>query len=212
MTLPRVVYLSAPPYGGEMLAFLRTLPCEVVAWSTTDIELWGTFTDYDLGLNFLGTRKIPENQITKHHWVNFHPAPLPEYRGRNLCYHAIKNGEKEFGSSVHYMDEGFDTGPIIEVNRFPIRKSDTAGDIHQTAIETCKILFRKWVQELLKGQVPSTPQRKEDGLYYNKQAIVESVDLYWDQERLIRALTVHPKHYAKVIVGGKRYKIVPEDC
>ena len=38
---------------------------------------------------------------------------LPEYRGRNILNWALINDEKEFGITVHYVDEGIDTGDII---------------------------------------------------------------------------------------------------
>jgi len=45
--------------------------------------------------------------------LNVHPALLPKYRGRYSTAHAIFNGEKTTGVTVHWMDEGIDSGPII---------------------------------------------------------------------------------------------------
>src|SRR3989344_6691916 len=58
--------------------------------------------------------------------INLHPAPLPQYRGCNSYSHAIMNGEKKYGVSLHYIDEGIDTGAIIGINHFPILETDTA--------------------------------------------------------------------------------------
>ncbi len=215
--LPRVVFLSAQPHGEEMLDYLHTLPCKPVAGTVIDAKMsWLSYvgTDYDLGLNFLGTRKIPADEVVRPRlgWVNFHPAPLPEYRGRNLCYHAILNDEKEFGATAHYMDATYDTGPIIEVQRFPLTHNLTAGCLHGWAVAACIQLFKKWVPELLKGRVPATPQDPSQGRYYPKLPIDDEVEFVSDcQERVIRALTAHPKHHACMTIGGKRYKIVPEE-
>lgn len=212
MTPPRVVYLSAPPRGEEMLAFLRTLPCEVIVYSTTDVELWGTCGEFELGLNFLGTRKVPEDWLSsaKNCWVNFHPAPLPQFRGRNLCYQAILDGAEWFGATAHYMDENFDTGDIIEVKKWPVYPSMTAGDLHGWAIASCIQLFKEWVPKLLQGRVPATPQPKE-GRYYRKCKIDDEVHLDAWTKMLIRARTYHPKHHARVKIGERWYKIVPEE-
>src|SRR5687767_14002523 len=43
--------------------------------------------------------------------VNVHNGLLPEYRGRHVQQWALVNGEQETGLTLHYMDEGFDTGP-----------------------------------------------------------------------------------------------------
>ena len=45
--------------------------------------------------------------------INCHAGKLPFYRGRNILNWALINDEKEFGITVHYVDEGTDTGPIL---------------------------------------------------------------------------------------------------
>ena len=78
------------------------------------------FPDYDIGVGFLYTYKIPAEQLTKT-WINFHPAPPPEYGGRNVAYHAIINNSQYFGGTMHYMNEEFDRGDIIDCQRFKIQ-------------------------------------------------------------------------------------------
>src|SRR6266404_2890824 len=112
--VPRVVYLSSTAKGKEMLHFLLGLPCHVVLAETDDRRL-GEFPEYDLGIGFLYTHRIPASEFMEpYRWVNFHPGPLPEFRGRNLAYHAISEDAKEFGATVHYMEKTFDTGELIE--------------------------------------------------------------------------------------------------
>ena len=91
--------------------------------------------DYDIGVGFLYTYKIPAEQLTKT-WINFHPAPLPEYGGRNVAHHAIINNSQYFGGTMHYMNEEFDRGDIIDCQRFKIQKTDTAGDLVIKSYET----------------------------------------------------------------------------
>lgn len=45
--------------------------------------------------------------------INCHAGKSPLYRGRNILNRALINDEKEFGITVHYVDEGIDTGDII---------------------------------------------------------------------------------------------------
>jgi methionyl-tRNA formyltransferase len=53
-------------------------------------------------------RKIPPLSI-----INCHAGKLPFYKGRNVLNWALINDEKEFGITVHYVNEGIDTGNII---------------------------------------------------------------------------------------------------
>jgi methionyl-tRNA formyltransferase len=56
---------------------------------------------------------------------NLHPGVLPEYAGLNIPSWAIYRGESQHGVTLHWMDEGIDTGPIAWQERFPIEPEDT---------------------------------------------------------------------------------------
>jgi hypothetical protein len=51
--------------------------------------------------------------------VNVHPGMLPGYRGLFAPFWQIRNGEPELGCTVHIVDRGIDTGPILGVARVP---------------------------------------------------------------------------------------------
>jgi methionyl-tRNA formyltransferase len=167
-----------------------------------------TNLEYDVGLGFLYTHKIPKEHLTKP-WINFHPGPLPNYRGRNLAYHAILNDEKEFGATIHYMSEEYDKGDIIEVKRFPIEYSDTAGDLVRKSNESLWFLLKKYLGQIVSGNLPPA-YKQECGNYYTKYDLPEEVSLNEKQRKLIKALTVDPKFHAYVKIGNKKYKLLPE--
>jgi methionyl-tRNA formyltransferase len=56
---------------------------------------------------------------------NLHPGPLPEYAGLNVPSWAIYEGEREHGVTLHWLDEGIDSGPIVWQERFAIEPTDT---------------------------------------------------------------------------------------
>ena len=56
---------------------------------------------------------------------NLHPGPLPEYAGLNVPSWAIYEGESSHGVTLHWMDDGIDTGPIAWQERFAIEAEDT---------------------------------------------------------------------------------------
>lgn len=172
------------------------------------LEFYG---NYDVGISFMHQHKVPAEQVNTHPWINFHPGPLPEYKGRNLCYHAIMNGERKFGVTVHYMDEDFDTGDIIEVFRFPIHEWWNAEDLSKKTIDISKKVFVEYLPIILENRIP---QRRPNvgGAYYKKAKIADVVSLDKDVplSRFIRAV-YFPPFYPKVEIGGVTYKIVKDE-
>lgn len=208
-----VLFLTSHRDGERARHILNTaldvLPYYRVRWQE-NIE--GEFKDYpaeyDLGISFLYNYRVPAEQFKPNRvWINFHPAPLPEYRGRNVAYHAILNGEAEFGATIHYMDKDFDTGDIINVGHFPILDCFHAGDIAEMARELCLALFKRYIPIFLKGERPLGIKQGQ-GVYYHRFRIDPFVLLTEEQERLIRAITA-PPHFAKTIIGGVEYVIHP---
>jgi methionyl-tRNA formyltransferase len=59
------------------------------------------------------------------HNINVHPALLPRYRGAATGWHVLAYGEKETGVTVHFIDAGMDTGPILSQIRIPLSPFDT---------------------------------------------------------------------------------------
>lgn len=166
--------------------------------------------EYDFGISYFYNKLVPASEIANHFWINFHPAPLPEYGGRNVAYHAIMNGEKFFGATIHYMDGTFDTGDIIEVARFPILESHTAGDIAQMARDLCFELFKKYIPLFLAEQKPVGIKQRQTR-YYKKQPISDTIVLTPAQKRMIRAVTAGT-HVARANIGGRGYVIIPSEC
>jgi len=57
--------------------------------------------------------------------LNIHPALLPKFPGLDVQRRALEAGEKESGCTVHFVDEGTDTGSIVLQRRVPILPGDT---------------------------------------------------------------------------------------
>ena len=57
--------------------------------------------------------------------LNIHPSLLPKYKGKDAIGQAFNSGDKETGSTVHYVDSGMDTGEIIEQRKCDIKPDDT---------------------------------------------------------------------------------------
>ena len=69
--------------------------------------------------------------------INIHPSLLPKHRGSNAAAQALAAGDTTTGCTVHYVDEGVDTGEIIAQREVPVLPGDTAESL-QTRIQTAE--------------------------------------------------------------------------
>ena len=85
--------------------------------------------------------------------INIHPSLIPAYCGDG-CYGmlvhraVIENGEKFSGATVHYVDEGTDTGEIIAQERVPVYESDTPETLQARVLELEHRLLPETVAKL----------------------------------------------------------------
>jgi len=81
-------------------------------------------TTFDLGVSYCYPKKISNQllEIPKIGFVNYHPGPLPEYKGPNEYENAIKNKETQWGVTVHHMTEEYDSGEIIKILKFNLHE------------------------------------------------------------------------------------------
>ncbi|MBY8914152.1 phosphoribosylglycinamide formyltransferase [Bacillus sp. YC2] len=78
--------------------------------------------------------------------INIHPSLLPAFPGIDAIGQAHRAGVKVAGITVHYVDEGMDTGPIIAQKAFEIQENDTLEDMEKTIHE----LEHKWYPSMIK--------------------------------------------------------------
>jgi methionyl-tRNA formyltransferase len=84
--------------------------------------------------------------------LNLHPGLLPEYAGLHTHQWAIRNGEKEFGSTIHFMEAKVDAGDIVRQGRFPLLSSDTGITVFKRCLKTGVQLFAEVISDILNGQ------------------------------------------------------------
>lgn len=112
---------------------------------------------------------VSEAFIEKRHaCFNFHPGVLPDYRGSGAYSFAIINEERETGVTLHKLDIDIDSGPIIEIVKFPIEGWDTAESLFYKAEQAIFTLFKAQFDHLLKGDYLSYPQPEGGCIYYRK--------------------------------------------
>jgi phosphoribosylglycinamide formyltransferase-1 len=74
--------------------------------------------------------KAPLLEAFPHRIINIHPSLLPAFPGLEAWKQALAAGAAETGCTVHYVDAGMDTGPIIAQRRVPILPGDTPETVH----------------------------------------------------------------------------------
>ncbi|MBV7301915.1 MULTISPECIES: phosphoribosylglycinamide formyltransferase [Corynebacterium] len=77
--------------------------------------------------------------------INTHPALLPAFPGAHAVRDALNYGVKVTGSTVHYVDEGVDTGEIIEQRPVAVHADDTEASLH----ERIKVVERQAIVDVL---------------------------------------------------------------
>lgn len=114
--------------------------------------------------------------------INCHAGKLPFYRGRNILNWVLINDEKEFGITVHYIDEGIDTGDIILQRLFPITDSDTYGTLLSTAYEGCAQVLYDALKLMQKGGVTAVKQSDIHpvGFYCGERTVGDEI-INWNQ-------------------------------
>lgn len=118
---------------------------------------------------------VSMNQIIKknilnmpqHKCINVHCAPLPRYQGMSPYVWALANNEDYSAVTIHYMDEGLDTGNIIVQEKISVVVNDTAFALFYRCCCKAAELLLKVVDNIEKGQVTSYPQNLEDKSYFS---------------------------------------------
>ncbi|RHW30935.1 phosphoribosylglycinamide formyltransferase [Neobacillus notoginsengisoli] len=84
--------------------------------------------------------------------VNIHPSMLPDYPGKDAIGQALAAKVDRTGVTVHYVDEGMDTGPVIAQVEVPIKEWDTAESLHTKIQDVEHRLYPSVLQSLINKQ------------------------------------------------------------
>jgi len=86
-------------------------------------------------------------------WLNVHPALLPSFPGTHAVADALTAGVKVTGVTVHLVDAGVDTGPIVSQEPIAIRPDDDGDSLEVRVHEAEHRLLRHAVRALLEGRL-----------------------------------------------------------
>jgi len=84
--------------------------------------------------------------------LNIHPALLPAFPGKDAQRQAWEHGAKVSGATVHLVDEGLDSGPIVAQEAVKVLSSDTPETLAARILEVEHCLYPRAVRLLLEGR------------------------------------------------------------
>ncbi|MEO7978645.1 formyltransferase family protein [Flavobacterium sp.] len=115
-------------------------------------------------------------------FINFHPGPLPQYRGVMPIFEVLKNQETETAICAHFMNSKFDEGNIIFNDPVAIQKEDTYGKLTVRLSERLAYVALNMANMLqFASSIPNQQQEENLAYYYEKP---ELADTYINWKRM----------------------------
>ncbi|MFA5030138.1 MAG: methionyl-tRNA formyltransferase [Patescibacteria group bacterium] len=155
---------------------------------------------------------IPSSLLDIPHmgWLNVHPSLLPRFRGASPIQSAILAGDTKTGISLILMDDGVDTGPIIQQWDVSIDALETALSLTKKIAQSSATVIAQSAFHYLQNDKQPTAQ-PEEGHTMTRRLIKEDGKIDWNRpaqyiERMIRAYTPWPGTYT--FVKNERIKIL----
>ncbi|HEY4254340.1 MAG TPA: formyltransferase family protein [Roseomonas sp.] len=134
--------------------------------------------------------------------INVHPGMLPGYRGLFAPFWQILHGEKELGCTVHMVDRGIDTGPVLGIARVPF-------DPTRSLMGHTAALYRGGVRiaagaasALARGLTPDAARQPTGGAYFHFPSAADFASLpvpvanAWDYAQLLEEAFATPAGHA----------------
>lgn len=139
--------------------------------------------------------------------VNIHYSLLPKRRGGAPLFWAIYDGLEKSGITLHYVDEGIDSGDIIGQVEFEIGPTDTCGSLLDKIVVLAPRLLEEYVDSIESGNAPRSKQAESEVTHTPRRKPEES-EIDWEMSdeqlcRFIRALAPpYPSAFTRI--GGRK--------
>jgi phosphoribosylglycinamide formyltransferase-1 len=135
---------------------VQALPSRGLDREVYDRQLVAELRAHDVGLVCLAgyMRILSGYFIREFHEkiLNIHPSLLPAFPGLDAQHQAIEHGVKYSGCSVHFVDEGLDSGPIIRQAVVPVLDNDTAESLSARTLKEEHRIYSEAIGLVLSGK------------------------------------------------------------
>ena len=140
----------------------------------------------DIGVSVNWNQLIPLKllQSFKLGVLNAHAGDLPKFKGNAVPNWAILSGEKKIALTIHFMDEGLDSGRIIEKKYYKLNENTTITEIYEFLEKSCPQLFVTSLNKISKG-FRGKPQSKNLSLHLRcYPRIPKNSEINWNSKSI----------------------------
>nr|WP_084617008.1 methionyl-tRNA formyltransferase [Sinorhizobium arboris] len=166
--------------------------------------------DLSLVIGWSQVCRQPFREIAREGTVGFHPAALPRLRGRGVIPWTILRGEEKTGSTLFWLDDGVDSGPILLQRQFRLVPDETARSLYTKHTENLAEMVVEAAAQVEAGNAARIVQDQTKASYCAKRTAEDGL-IDWRQPaasvlRLIRAVGA-PYPGAFTFCNGQKIRI-----
>lgn len=148
-------------------------------------------------------------EIPKFGCINIHGSLLPKYRGASPIQSALLNGDKKSGITIMLMDEGMDTGPILDQETISIKESDNFPSLSEKMAKLGAKMLDKILPEWTSGN--REPAKQDDSkATYTRLLKSEDYEINWGKsaEKIHnQARAMYPNAYGIADIKNREIRI-----
>jgi methionyl-tRNA formyltransferase len=143
---------------------------------------------------------------------NVHGSLLPKYRGRTPHVWAIINNETETGITAHIINEGCDTGNVLQQIKISILPEETGYDLLQKFQKNYFIIVSNVLNQIKNNQILSLPQDNSKATFFVKRVPEDGrIDWNWQKERIKNWIRAQAFPYPGAFTFLENYKIIIDE-
>lgn len=196
----------------KVAALAHDLPvCQPVTLKSEEVEAELRALEPDVIIVIAYGKILPPwlIRLPKYGCINVHASILPKYRGAAPIHYAILNGDTKTGVTIMHMDDGLDTGDIIDVETIEILPNETTGELFERIATlggtTINPVLERWVA----GEIIATPQDDTKASHTSKitkdMGLIDWNSPAFEVANKIKALNPAPGCFT--FINGKRLKL-----
>lgn len=197
----------------ESIAFYNNIPLLKLSKNITANVAAVSKLQPDIILVSCYARKLPKEIISlaKIGCFNLHPSLLPKYRGPTPLFWQFREGEAQFGVTLHRMTERLDDGNIIAQQSIDMPDGVSKEEASRMLAKLASDLVSTTLPLLIQSKVKKVKQDECEASYYSfpqKQDFTVSVN--WTAQRINNFICANKRHglYFSCEIAGKIYKLI----
>jgi UDP-4-amino-4-deoxy-L-arabinose formyltransferase/UDP-glucuronic acid dehydrogenase (UDP-4-keto-hexauronic acid decarboxylating) len=186
-----VAVMTAPPTrggGATVAALAETLGVPILPSPDVrepDLAAWVRDQGVDLLLNVHSLYVIHGAVVAAPRIgsFNLHPGPLPQYAGLNAPSWAIFHGEGRHAVTLHWMEPGIDTGPIVDSAWFEVAEDETGLSLSAKCVRAGVPLVERLLELAVHGRdaIPAIPQDLSRRRYFGRADVPHGGAISWSR-------------------------------